>query len=75
MWLLKAVGAHDQHGKLIQARKIAKADLPEYTFALERNKTYKIGREKDCDIPFNSRRLRGHEGILEIGDWSLTEVS
>jgi hypothetical protein len=77
MWLLKAVGVHDQHGKLAGThysgkKKLSKTD---FTFALERGKSYTIGRDKGCDIPFNSKRLRTLEGTLEVGDWSLTDAS
>jgi len=47
----------------------------DFTFALERGKSYTIGRDKGCDIPFKSKRLRTLEGTLEVGDWSLTDVS
>jgi hypothetical protein len=53
----------------------AKLIFPDFTFALERGRSYTIGRDKGCDIQFNSKRLRTHEGVLEVGDWSLTDVS
>ena len=52
-----------------------KADEIDFTFALERGRSYTIGRDKASDIQFNSKRLRTLEGTFEIGDWSLTDVS
>jgi pSer/pThr/pTyr-binding forkhead associated (FHA) protein len=75
MWLLKAVGVHDQHGEIHPTRVGSQAENADFTFALERGRSYTIGRDKGCDIQFNSKRLRTHEGKLEIGDWSLAEVS
>jgi hypothetical protein len=76
MWLLKAVGVHDQHGKLSRPLSCKdEAKWTDFTFALERGKSYTIGRDKGCDIPFKSKRLRTMEGTLEVGDWSLTDVS
>lgn len=48
---------------------------PDFTFALERGRTYTIGRDKSCNIQFTSKRIRLHEGSLEVGEWTTTDVS
>jgi len=42
---------------------------------LEKNKAYKIGRDKGNDICFQSKVVRPREGTLEVGDWNAAEVS
>ncbi|KIR51047.1 hypothetical protein I315_06507 [Cryptococcus gattii Ru294] len=59
MWLLTVVGE-------ILGQK-------HYTFALQQQKTYTFGRNKDCDIAFpNNLRVKPEEGALEILDWDYT---
>lgn len=48
---------------------------PEFTFALEQDRSYTIGRDKDADIPIDSRRLKTKEGTLQVGHWKPDEVS
>ncbi|EIW73239.1 hypothetical protein TREMEDRAFT_59407 [Tremella mesenterica DSM 1558] len=60
MWLIKAVGAI--HGQSY------------FTFALEQKKTYKVGRDKDCDIRFESKKVRPIEGTIEAKSWDLAHA-
>lgn len=52
-----------------------KLTTQDFTFALEGGRTYTIGRDKSCNIQFTSKRLRIHEGTLEVGEWTTTDVS
>ncbi|OXG35199.1 hypothetical protein C367_00434 [Cryptococcus neoformans Ze90-1] len=59
MWLLTVVGE-------ILGQK-------HYTFALQQQKSYTFGRNKDCDIAFPSNlRIKPEEGTLEILEWDYT---
>jgi len=46
-----------------------------FTFALEQRKTYTVGRDKACDIRFESRYVKPIQGRLTVGDWDPNNVS
>jgi hypothetical protein len=53
---------------------VYKANLTDFTFVLEKSKSYKIGRDQASEICFQVRTVRQKEGTLEVGDWSPTDV-
>ncbi|KAK4684742.1 hypothetical protein P7C73_g5427, partial [Tremellales sp. Uapishka_1] len=59
MWLFTAVGA--VHGQ------------SKFTFALEHGRSYVFGRDKDCDIRLESKKVRPREGVLVVEDWDPTQ--
>lgn len=48
--------------------------MADFTFPLEQKKTYTLGRDKSCDIRFESRKVRPVEGTIEVKDWDPTKV-
>ena len=57
------------------SRNDAKKLTPGFTFALEQNKTYSVGRDKGCDIRFDSRYIKPVQGHVAVGDWDPFNVS
>jgi hypothetical protein len=51
-----------------EARTVA--HKPDFTFALEQDKTYSIGKHAKCDIVVADKRIRNKAGEIVVGDWN-----
>lgn len=47
-----------------------RAHEPDFTFALEQDKTYSIGKHAKCDIVVADKRIRNKAGEIVVGDWN-----
>ena len=45
-----------------------------FTFALERGKTYTVGRDRSCDIRFESKYVKPKQGSVIVEDWDPSKV-
>lgn len=76
MWLVTAVGAvHGQNSASAWYGIVGtELSFAEFTFALEQKKSYTVGRDRNCDIRYESRHVRPREGSIVVGDWDPTNV-